>query len=161
MLRDTLSFMKTSKFFFKLEKDGNEVFWNKIPSKALGETELVLKIKGMIYFTNTKLKTKNMDDEDELTNFTILRNTVFYSMIDTKGLKSTRMQDALYNLPREIAKIRNPPTPAIEKESDNLKGEENEKIIIPSNIIDIYTRIEVLLGLEISGHTNTLTEASN
>ena len=43
----------------------------------------------------------------------------------------------------------------------NLEGEGIEKIIIPSNIIDIYTRLEVLLGLKLSGHTDTLTEASN
>ena len=35
------------------------------------------------------------------------------------------------------------------------------KIIIPSNIIDIYTRREILLGLKLCGHTDTLTEASN
>ena len=35
------------------------------------------------------------------------------------------------------------------------------KIIIPSNIIDIYIRLVVLLGLKFSGHTNTITEASN
>ena len=43
----------------------------------------------------------------------------------------------------------------------NLQGRRIEKIIIPNNIIDIYTRLEVLLGLKLSGHTNTLTEASN
>ena len=42
-----------------------------------------------------------------------------------------------------------------------LKGREIEKIIIPSNIIDLYTRLEVLLGLKLSGHSGTLTEASN
>ena len=42
-----------------------------------------------------------------------------------------------------------------------LKGKGVEKIIIPSNIIDIYTRLEILLGLKLSGHTDTLTEASN
>ena len=41
----------------------------------------------------------------------------------------------------------------------DLKGE-GVKIIIPSNIIDIYTRLEILLGLKLSGHTDTLTEAS-
>ena len=50
----------------------------------------------------------------------------------------------------------------IKKEDpDNLKGQGIEKIIIPSNKIVIYTRLEVLLGLKISGHTDTLTEASN
>ena len=70
------------------------------------------------------------------------------------------MKDASYNFPRKIAKIRNPPLPAIENKSDNLQGE-GVKIIIPSNITDIYTRLETLLGLKSSGHTDTLTEASN
>ena len=47
------------------------------------------------------------------------------------------------------------------EELDNLKGQGSEKIFIPSNIIDIYTRLEILLGLKLSGHTDTLTEASN
>ena len=38
---------------------------------------------------------------------------------------------------------------------------ELEKNVIPSNIIDIHTRLETLLGLKLSGHTDTLTEASN
>ena len=42
-----------------------------------------------------------------------------------------------------------------------LKGKGIEKIIIPSNINDIYIRLEILLGLKLSGHTDTLTEASN
>ena len=42
-----------------------------------------------------------------------------------------------------------------------LRGKGVEKVIIPSNIIDIYTRLEVLLGLKLSGHSDTLTEASN
>ena len=46
-------------------------------------------------------------------------------------------------------------------DSDNNLQGEGVKIIIPSNIIDIYTRLEVLLGLKLSGHTDTLTEASN
>ena len=149
-----------------LEKDV-EVLWNKIPLTALGENGISIKnqeydIKPNIqtYFTNTNLTTKNMDDEDESTVFDILKTTGFYSMRHTKGLKSARMKDALYNLPKEIAKIRNPPLPAIQNESNNLQGE-GVKIIIPSNIIDIYTRFEELLGLKLSGHTDTLTEASN
>ena len=36
-----------------------------------------------------------------------------------------------------------------------------EKDLKLSNIIDIYTRLENLLGLKISGHTDAFTEASN
>ena len=46
------------------------------------------------------------------------------------------------------------------EEPDNLQGD-GEKIIIPSNIIDIYTRLEILIGLKLTGLTDTLTEASN
>ena len=42
-----------------------------------------------------------------------------------------------------------------------LKGRGIEKITTPSNIIDIYTRLEVLLGLKLCRHTDTFTEASN
>ena len=166
-LRDTLAFMKRSKFFFKLQQDGKRVFWNKTPIIAQGENRVSIKGKEFDinpniqnYFTNTKLTTRNMDKEDKSTVYDILKNTGFYSMIHTKGLKSARMQDAFYNLPNEIARIRNPPLTAIENESDNLEGE-GVKIIIPSNIIDIYTRLEILLGLKLSGHSDTLTEASN
>ena len=43
---------------------------------------------------------------------------------------------------------------------ENLQGE-RVKIIIPLNITDIYTKLEILLGLKLSGHTDTLAEASN
>ena len=50
----------------------------------------------------------------------------------------------------------------IKKEKpDNLKGQGIEKTIIPSNIIDIYTTLEILLELNLSGYTDTLTEAIN
>ena len=101
-----------------------------------------------------------MDVEDKLTVYDMLKNTGFYSMKHTKCLNSARMRDALYNLPKEKAKIRNPPLPAIENESDDLQRE-RENIIIPSNIFDIYTRLEVLLGKKLSVHTDTLTEASS
>ena len=42
-----------------------------------------------------------------------------------------------------------------------LKGKGIEKANIPSNIIENYTRLEILLGLKLSGHTNTPTEAGN
>ena len=73
------------------------------------------------------------------------------------------MKDVLYNLPKVTDEIRNPPLPAIKnvKDSSDLQGERIEKMIIPSNKIDIYTRLEHLLGLRLSGHTNTLSEASN
>ena len=45
-------------------------------------------------------------------------------------------------------------------DSNDWHGE-GVKFIIPSNIIDIYTSLEVLLALELSGRSDTLSEASN
>ena len=58
-------------------------------------------------------------------------------------------------LPKLVEEIQNRTFDEIDLEGDGVI------IIIPSNIVDIYTRLEVLLGLKISGHTDTLTEASN
>ena len=46
-----------------------------------------------------------------------------------------------------------------EPQSSKLKGK-GIKIIIPFNIVDIWARQEVPLGLKLSGHTDTLTEAN-
>ena len=103
-----------------------------------------------------------MYDEDKLTLYNILKNVGFYSMIHNKGLKSARKKDALYNLPKAIAEFRNPTLPEIaiiEGLSNDLEGYGVE-IIIPSKIIDIYTRLEILC-LKLSCHSDTLTEASN
>ena len=63
-------------------------------------------------------------------------------------------------LPKLVNDIQNETFEDIIDDSDILQGE-GLKIIKPSNIIDIYTRLEILLGLKLPGHTNTLTEASN
>ena len=63
-------------------------------------------------------------------------------------------------LPKLLEVIQNKCFDEIADDSDDLQGE-GIKNIIPSNIIDIYIRLEILLGLKLSGHTDTLTEASN
>ena len=169
-LRDTLAFMKQSKNFFNLEErpDG-KVFWNGVRIKPVRENtidiigrEYDVTPNIQKYFTKTGSTTKSLNNNEKETVYNILKDVGFYNTRHNKGMKSFRMQDALLNLPKEIKKIRNPPLPAIENEEDSsdLQGE-GVKIIIPSNIIDIYTRLEVLLGLKLSGHTDTLTEASN
>ena len=58
-------------------------------------------------------------------------------------------------LPKLFEDIRNKTFDEIDLEGQGVKT------IIPSNINDFYTRLEVLLGLKLSSHTDTLTEASN
>ena len=128
-LRDTLSFMKQSNNFFKLEQDDKKIFWKKIPIIPLGgnmvsinDDEFNIKPNIQNYFTKTYLTTKNMSNEDKLTIYDILKNVGFYSTHHVRGMNSFRMKDALYNLPKVVDKIRNPPLPAIENEFD-LQGE--------------------------------------
>ena len=45
----------------------------------------------------------------------------------------------------------------ITDDSDDLQGE-GIKINVPSNLIDNYTRLELLLALNMPVHTDTLTE---
>ena len=68
------------------------------------------------------------------------------------------------NFRDDVLKILNHPLPLppIENEENPKDSRGHEmKIIIPSNIIDIWTRLELFLGPKLSGHTDTLTETSN
>ena len=169
-LFDTLAFMKTSKNFFKLiEDDVGNVFWNEVLIKPLGGNKISIKDKEynispdiQAYFTNTKLTTEFLDDIEKETVYDILKSVGFYDVIPRVGLKAARMQDALYKLLIAIDEIRYPSLPTIEniESSSDLEGQ-GIKIITPSNIDDIYSRLEVLLGLKLSGHSDTLSEASN
>ena len=47
-----------------------------------------------------------------------------------------------------------------ENEQYDLEGQW-VKTIMSSKIFDFYTRLETLLGVNLSGHTDTLTKASN
>ena len=62
---------------------------------------------------------------------------------------------------KELAKIGNLPLPSTENVEESSDLEEGLKIVILSNIIDIYTRLEILLGLKLSGHKDTFTVVSN
>ena len=62
-------------------------------------------------------------------------------------------------LPKLPGEIQNKTFDEINDDPDDLQ--EEVKIVIPSNIIDICTRIENLPGLKLSGHSDILAEASN
>ena len=160
-----------SKNFFKLEEKPNgNVFWNDVFIKPVGENRIdfIGREYGVTpnvqnYFIKTRSTANSLNNNEKETVYGILQDVGFNNMRHTKGLKSAGMNDALHDLPKAIAKIRNPPLPRIEnvEDSSDLEGVGFEKVIIPSNIIGIYTRLEILLGLKLSGHTDTLTEASN
>ena len=83
----------------------------------------------------------------------ILQKTGYYKRMPTKRRMSGRDKYNQNDLDNDVRRILNLDT--------TLKGNGIEKIISPSNIIDIYTRLDILLGFKISGHNDTLTEARN
>ena len=101
---------------------------------------------------------KAMKKENDILMLNNIINDLGYTGIG--DMKSKRKTFLTITLPKLVEKIQNRTSEEITDDSDDLQGK-GIKIIIPSNIVDIYTRLEVLLGLKLSGHTETLTEASN
>ena len=94
-----------------------------------------------------------MSDKDKVIFRDILFKTGYYKYKPGKNRMPGRNRYIRYELDNEVRRILN-----LDK---NFKGRGIEKNIIPSNIIDIYTRVEVPVGIKLSGHTDTLTAASN
>ena len=103
--------------------------------------------KALSYSSYTGKSMKNENDRRTLYNFL---TDVGYTGNGDEKTNQTKFFKSLFKQFGNIKK----------EEPDNLKGD-GVKIIIPSNIIDFYTRLEILLGLNLRGHTDTLTEASN
>ena len=155
--------MTTNTGFFKTYYDRERGWmWNGHPVKMISGTEMEIKDKNFIknpnlqkVLTDTAYDTaKSMSDMEKLVFRDIFLKTDCYKRLPTKSRMSRRdryNKKALDNDVRKIMNLDTKPKP---------KGRGVEKIIIPSNIIDIYTRLEILLGLKLSGHSDTLAEAS-
>ena len=87
------------------------------------------------------ITSKSMNDLDKVVFRGMLRKTKFYNRKPTKGRTSGRDGFIKNNLDNDGRRILTLDT--------KLDGRGIEKIIIPSNIIDIYTRLEMLLGLNL------------
>ena len=113
------------------------------------------KYKALSYTGYSGKTMKNENDNLMMNNFI---NDLGYTRVGDRP--SNRKTFSTITLPKLVDEIQNKTFDEITDDSDYLQGE-GVKIIIPSNVIDIYTRSEVLLGLKLSGYTDTLTEASN
>ena len=148
--------------FFKTYEDPQRRWTlNGYPIKMLCGTEVEIndkkynKVPGIQkVFVNQSYNTaKSMNHMEKLVFRDVLQETDYYNRLPTKEFMSGRDNYNKNNLDNDVRKILNLDT--------NPKGKGITKIIIPSNIIDIYTRLEILLGPKVTGHTDTLTEASN
>ena len=120
----------------------------KIDENIYELTPEIYKVLSDTGYTGKTMKNEN----DILMLNNIIRDLGYTGIGDNKSKRKTFLTETL---PRLVEDIQNKTFEEI-----NLEGQ-GVKIIIPSNIIDIYTRLEILLGLKLSGHSDTLTEASN
>ena len=122
--------------------------------------ENIYELTSEIYnaLSDTGYTGKTMKNESDILMMDNIIRDLGYTGDDDRNSK--RKLFFTKTLPKLVEDIQNRTFEEITDDSDDLQGE-GFKIIIPSNIIDIYTRLEVLLGLKLSGHTDTLTEASN
>ena len=131
-------------FLFKYQK----VIQKKINENVYELTPEIYKDLTYTTYTGNTMK----DEHDILMMYNIIRDLKYDGLGDRD---SKRKIFFTKKLPKLVEDIQNRTFDEIDLEGQGVK------IIIPSNIIDIYTRLKVLLGLKLSGHTDTLTEASN
>ena len=159
LMKNTTNKLLSIKKSLKIDQDkGTSI--KGIPVLILGGDSL--KIGDNVYETTPEIHKalsstgytgENMKNENDIFMMNnILRDVNYTGRGDKSSQRKTFFAETLPKLKEEIQyKTFN----EIDLEGQGLK------IIIPSNIIGIYTRLEVLLGLKLSGHINTLTEASN
>ena len=160
LLKDTFKSLSEASNSLKLNKDKDgDMSILGTPIKSLGGDKILVNDNNIYEFnseihkalSNSSYTGKSIKNENDRRNLYNFSTDIGYSGIRDEKTNQKKFFTRLIKDYRNIKK----------EEPANLKGQGIEKIIIPSNIIDIYTRIEVLLGLKLSGHTDTLTEASN
>ena len=96
---------------------------------------------------------KTMKNENDVLLMNNIINDLGYTGVEDRDSK--RKTFFTITLPQLVDEIQNKTFDEIDLEGERVK------IIMPSNILEMYTKLENLLGLKLSGHTNTLTEARN
>ena len=71
---------------------------------------------------------------------------------------SQRKTFLIQKLPKKVEDFQNKAFEEIIDNPGNLKGYGIEKKTIPSKIFVMYTRLQILLGLKVSGYTNSLSK---
>ena len=93
-----------------------------------------------------------MKNENDILMMNNIVNDLGYTGVGDKDSK--RKTFLTTTLPKLVDETQNKTFAEIDFESQRVN------FVRPSNRIDIYTKLEVLLGLKLSGHADTLTEAS-
>ena len=159
LIKNTFESLENTTNSLKLNKDEyNNYSILKSAIKPLGGDKILVNDSNIYEFTpeihkalsKSSYTGKSMKNENVKKNLYNFLTDIGYNGDGDQQTSQKKFFIRLFNQYRNIKK----------EEPSDLIGR-GVKIIIPSNIIDTYSGLEVLLGLKISGHTDTLTEASN
>ena len=161
LMTDTLGALMNSKISLKLiPDDSGRASILGVPIKTLGGDRIQMKgnvhvltperYKALSYTGYTGNTMKNENDILMLNN--IIRDLDYTGDGDRDSKRKTFLT---ITLPKLVDELQNRTFDGIDLEGQGVR------IVIPSIISDIYTRLKVLLGLKLRGYTDTLTEASN
>ena len=137
-LENTLTNMKDKeKGFFKITEENGQRFWNGKPVNISGDSRI--EIDGINFNITPDLQNVFTDTTGKsLEKLNKKENRTYKKLLDTLNYKNYKHKPGEKNSGR-YKNTKNILIPI------NLQGRGIEKIIIPNNIIDIYTRLEVLL----------------
>ena len=169
----TVGKMVNARNEFKLDqKKGGRYMFNGVNVDPMGGNNV--KIGENIYeitpsiqkaLTETSYNFTKMSDDDILT-FSKILNDINYNPNEDNS--STRQKYIKNQLKSRVQNILKTPIAAIasgasdeyESLESDLEGNGTKTIVVPSDTDEIWTRLQVLLGLKLAGHTDTLIEAS-
>ena len=169
----TLGLMSRNSNKFKTVKDNqgrpklNDINFTPVGGNDMKIGENIYEITPEIQkaLTNTSYNFDKMSDKDILICARILDEIKYKPYDDNKSKRRDYIKTKLLS---RVQKILNPPIAAIASgESDeyeslesDLEGNGTKTIVVPSDSNEIWTRLQVLQGLKLAGHTDILIEAS-
>ena len=154
--------MKDKSFFYNLVENQNGDFRLKslgVDRIKLGDDEDYDCNANIQDAVLNKTFLKSLNDKYTLTSNVMIKIPKYdeYKQYPASG-KSESFKSFKSELPERVANNES----TFLDENDSIDSQaEGVEIIMPSNNIDTWAKLEVLLGVKISGHTHTLTEGSN
>ena len=153
IMKNTIGKLMSSKNSLKIDQDERTggASKNGIPVLILGDDSM--KIGNNVYeitpeihkaLSSTGYTGENMKNENDILMRNIILRDVNYTGIGDKPSK--RKTFFTITLPKLVEEIQNKTFEEITDDSEDLQGE-GVKVIIPSKIIDIYTRLEAFSDL--------------
>ena len=169
----TVGKMVNARNKFKLDqKKGGRYMFNGVNVDPMGGNNV--KIGENIYeitpsiqkaLTETSYNFNKMSDDDILTFSKILNDINYNPNEDNSSIRQKYIKNQLKSrvqniLKTPVAAIASGESDEYESLESDLEGNGTKTKVVPSDTDEIWTRLQVLLGLKLAGHTDTLIEAS-